>query len=388
MTEPVPFDFVDEAHKRANHNMKWSKYDPDVIPAWTAEHDFRQPASVIEAMRRTVDRRDVGYSLIVNEVAAAYQQWSTERYGWTPDPKLATPVVDVLQGVVAAVTALAAPGDGVVMAAPIYHVFRRICPTSGRRQVEWPMRRDDDGWHLDAERLEQILSNDPGVRVLLLSHPHNPTGRVSERSTLTRLVELAHEYDLHIVSDEIHGDLVYDEAEFVPLLSIPGADERVVTVTSPAKTFAMSGLRCALMQYDHEPLHTRASQAHPPLLLGRAARTGIDATIAAWTKGGDWTDELVATLTGLRDHLVARLAADAPAVGIHSPHATYLAWLDVSACGLGPQPSVYLLEHAKVGVNEGTDFGSGGEGHVRLNFGTSPQLLDEILDRLVPHLQA
>ena len=160
-----------------------------------------------------------------------------------------------------------------------------------------------------------------------------------------------------------------------------------MTVTSPAKTFSISGLRCAVMAYADRELRRRVRQAHPPLLLGHAARTGIDATVAAWTHGAAWVDGLVAHLAQLRDHLAARLSAEAPGVVFHRPDSTFLAWLDVSACGLGETPATRLLYDAGVALSEGTEFGTNGDGHVRLNFGTPMTVLDEVLDRLTPCLR-
>ena len=386
----VAFDqSLDVAGKRGNRNAKWRKHSSDTLPAWVAEHDYRPPPVVVDAMQRTLDRGDFGYHDLDADVGAAFASWASDRYGWSPDPDFVHPCVDVLQGVTAAVAALAEPGAGVILTPPIYHIFLQICPTSHRRQLEWLMRHDRErGWYLDPDDLEALVRREPDARVLLWCHPHNPTGRVADEAVLARIVELAHAHDFYVVSDEIHADLVYRDsaAPFTPMLAVPGAAERVVTVTSPAKTFAMSGLRCAVMAYGDRDLRRKVRQAHPPLLLGHPARTGIDATIAAWTHGAAWADGLVAHLCDLRDHLAARLAAEAPAVRFHRPESTFLAWLDVSACGLGDAPAGRLVEHAGVALSEGAEFGTNGDGHVRLNFGTSRAVLDEILDRLLPCL--
>ena len=382
---------IDVGNKRGNRNAKWSKHGAEALPAWVAEHDFRPPPAVLGAMQTTIDRGDFGYHDLDPDVGEAFAGWTKDRYGWSPDPDLVHTCVDVLQGVTAAVTALAEPGAGVILTPPIYHIFLQICPTARRRQLEWLMRCDPEtGWYLDPDDLEALVRREPDARVLLWCHPHNPTGWVADAEVLARIVELAHAYDFYVVSDEIHADLVYPDssAPFTPMLAIPGAAERVVTVTSPAKTFALSGLRCAVMAYADRELRRRVRHAHPPLLLGHAARTGIDATIAAWRHGAMWTDGLVTHLGGLRDHLADRLAAEAPAVRFHRPDSTFLAWMDVSACGLGESPAARLLRHAGVALSEGAEFGTNGNGHVRLNFGTSQVVLDEILDRMLPGLRS
>ncbi|MXZ98772.1 MAG: aminotransferase class I/II-fold pyridoxal phosphate-dependent enzyme [Acidimicrobiaceae bacterium] len=381
----------DAGLKRGNRNAKWTKHGPEALPAWVAEHDFRPPPGVLDAMRATIDRGDFGYHDLEDDAGAAFARWAGERYGWSPDPEFVHTCVDVLQGVTAAITALAGPGEGVILTPPIYHIFLQICPTARRRQLEWLMRHDREaGWTLDPDDLEDLVRREPDARVLLWCHPHNPTGWVPGAEVLQQVVDLAHAYDFYVVSDEIHADLVYADsaAPFTPMLAIPGAAERVVTITSPAKTFALSGLRCAVMAYGDRNLRRSVRQAHPPLLLGHAARTGIDAAVAAWRHGAAWADGLVAHLAELRDHLTARLSAEAPEVVLHRPDSTFLAWLDVSACGLGKAPAARLLHDAGVALSEGTEFGTNGDGHVRLNFGTSMTVLDEVLDRLAPCLRA
>ncbi|MCY4175396.1 MAG: aminotransferase class I/II-fold pyridoxal phosphate-dependent enzyme [Acidimicrobiaceae bacterium] len=377
------------AVKRGNRNAKWNRHGHEALPGWIAEHDFRPPPAVTQAMESTVARGDFGYHDLEQDVGRAFAAWSAERHGWGPDPSMVHTCVDVLQGVTAAVTALSEPGAGVILTPPIYHIFLQICPTAQRRQLEWRMRHDrQDGWTLDPDDLETLLRREPDAQVLLWCHPHNPTGRVAGREVLERVVELAHAYDICVVSDEIHADLLHRDSssEFVPMLSIPGAAERVVTVTSPAKTFAISGLRCAVTAYADESLRRRVRRAHPPLLLGHAARTGMDAAIAAWTGCAGWVDGLVRYLTQRRDQLASRLAAEAPAAGLHPPDSTFLAWLDLGACGLGDAPAQRLHREAGVTLSEGSDFGPGGAGHARLNFGTSAALLDEIIDRLVARI--
>ena len=377
---------VDLALKRSGKNSKWTRYGAGVLAAWVAEHDFRAPQAVVSAMRRTIDDGDFGYHEVDGKVADAFVRWARVRYGWSPEPELVHTSVDALAGVTAAVTALCEPGEAVILTPPIYHVFLRICPTAHRRQLDWPMSYDPErGWHLDPDRLEELLHRERSCRVLLWCNPHNPTGWVPDRIVLERVVQLAHDYDFYIVSDEIHGDLVYADAAapFTPMLTVAGAAERVVTVTSPAKTFALSGLRCAVTVFGDDKLRSLVRGAHPPLLLGHAARTGIDASIAAWVHGDNWADGLLAHLADMRDHLCARLNAEASEARLHRPESTFLAWIDLTAYGLEPSPAGHLLKRGDLAVSDGTDFGAGGQGHVRLNFGTSKPVLDDITDRLV-----
>ena len=194
---------------------------------------------------------------------------------------------------------------------------------------------------------------------------------------------MTHRHDVILVSDEIHFDLVYPGGSHYPTLALPDAAEHTVALYSAGKAFAISGLRAAIAVFASRDLHRRFNKAMPPHLLGGVGRAGVEAAITAWRHGAGWLDELVALFDRHRRMVVDVLAAEVPAVGCHLPASTFLAWLDLSALELGPDPAARLVETAQVRTSEGHEFGTGGVGHVRLNFGTSTIVLQEILDRLV-----
>ena len=210
-------------------------------------------------------------------------------------------------------------------------------------------------------------------------------GKVLQLLEVVDADELALGHDTTIVSDEIHYDLVHPGAEHVPTLIIPGASTCTIAVTSGIKTFAIGGVRCAVAVFGDERLRDRFDTV-PEHLLTVPNRLGCEASIAAWDTGDAWVDELKAVLDANRHHLLERLGAELPDVGIHLPDATFLAWLDLSAFEPGDRPSTWLRAQAGVACESGPKYGSGGEGHVRLNFGTTPEVLDEIIDRLVAGL--
>ncbi len=379
---------VDPVARRTAGALKWTRYDADVLPAWIAETDFSPPMEVLEAIRSVADTELVGYTGPENRLIRACVNWMRKRHDWIIDPDLVIPLTDVMQGVEAAVTAFSRSGDAVVVTTPVYHPFFEVSPSAGRRQIEWRLRRDDHGWHFDVDDLERVLQSNTDASVLLLSHPHNPTGRVMDAATMADVVATAAAHDVMIVSDEIHGDLTYPGPEFRSMLSVEGAADRVVVSTSAAKTFAISGLRASVLVFGSHDVMGHLKSAHPRMLLGHPGRPGADATTAAWEHGSPWADGLLEHLGAMRTKLIDRLARQAPAVRFHPPEATFLAWLDLEACGLGESPAEHLVDVARVAVQEGSVFGTGSRHHVRLNFGTSEALLDEILDRLIPHLQS
>ena len=380
-------DHVDESARRAGGNLKWGIDPPGVLPAWIAEHDLGPPPAVRDALRRLAELPDVGYSRRANDLGAAFADWCGARHGWRPDPGLVVPTADVLQGIWATVAAFSEPGEGVITTPPVYPYFHDVAPSLRRRSLECALRCDAGGWRLDLDDLAGLLAREPAARILLLCSPHNPTGHLYGDDDLRAMVELAHRHDLILISDEIHFDLVYPGGSHLPTLALPGAAERTVALYSAGKAFAVSGLRAAVAVFGTPDLRARFEQAMPERLLGGVGRAGVEAAITAWRHGAGWLDELVALFDRHRRFVAETLAAELPEVACHLPASTFLAWLDLSALGLGPDPAAVLLERARVRTSEGHDFGTGGEGHVRLNFGTSTSLLEEILDRLVRALR-
>jgi cysteine-S-conjugate beta-lyase len=250
----------------------------------------------------------------------------------------------------------------------------------GRTLVDCPLDADA-GWRLDADRLAAAI--DERTRVILLCSPHNPTGRVFNEAELAAVAEVAARHDLLVISDEIWADLTHPGAAFSPFASIgEAAASRTVTVGAASKAFSIAGLRCAVAHIGDARV-AEGLAALPDHLLGAVGSPGAEATLAAWTQGEPWLEETRHHLTSQRDHLAGRLAAELPEVGFALPEATYLAWLDLRALGLGDDPARWLLEHARVALSSGPDFGPHGAGFARLNFATTRGILDEIVDRTV-----
>jgi len=241
---------------------------------------------------------------------------------------------------------------------------------------------DENGWGYDIDDLQTLLEADSEISLILLCSPHNPTGRLFQHHELVRIVDLAHEHDLLIVSDEIHSDIVYPGSTHVPTLTIPGADSCTVTVTSGVKTFALGGLRCAVAVAGNDRLLGQL-QGIPTHLLGGANRMGCEATITAWETGGTWVDSLLELLDKHRHHLVFRLQSELPKIGVDLPRSTFVAWLDLGSFSPGERTAQWLRKRTGVACGNGLEFGPNGRDHVRLTFGTTTTLLNEMIDRLV-----
>jgi len=366
---------------RARSGGKWKMYPSDVLPAFVADMDFKVAPSIQAAISRLTEKQDYGYGQMTDTVALfeAFSEWMSRRHGWRPDPLLTHAHTYVVQGVLATLVAFSDPGDGVIVQTPIYPPFLTFTAESGRRVVENPMVHDGSRFVVDVQGLEKVAEQ---ATMILLCNPHNPSGRVMTRDELESIARIAAKHHLTIVSDEIHSDLVYPGTKHIPMETIAAAAERTVTLTSATKGFNIPGLRTSIAHFGSAELKERYDKKFPAHLLGGPNRIGVAATIAAWCEGEEWLNSVMVYLERNRQR-VAEWAAEAN-LGHYLPESTYLAWFDCRRLDVPPGVTLqqHFLEHAKVALSEGSDFGEAGKGHVRLNFATSAEILEEILGRL------
>ncbi len=386
---------IEELHAhslRARVSSKWGTFAPDVIPSNPAEMDFGTAPAIQGAMQRMVDLQQYGYTPRSEgnpkqRLISSFARRMRCKFRWDADPSGVVVLNDLVQAVMATVVAFAEPDQGVVLQVPSYPAFLRVLDESGRRAVLNPMIDLAERFELNIDHFCNVTAS--GVKIILLCHPHNPTGRVFSVEELAPIAEIAVERDLVVVSDEIHADLMFDGTQHVPFAKMfPEAADRTVTLYSATKSYNIPGLRCAIMHFGSEDLQARFGARVPAALLGTPSIAGVLATLAAWEGGSTWSDALVRFLEANRDRLISRFAAELPKIRIHKPEATYLAWADLTAFGLKTVPFEHLLDHARVGGGDGRRFGPGFENCVRLNFATSPSILDEKIDRIVRGLRA
>ncbi|SDT38573.1 cystathione beta-lyase [Friedmanniella luteola] len=376
---PDPFDRLTLGALRARQSLKWRAHPPDVLPLWVAEMDALPAPAVRAALDLALDRGDTGYPW-GQGYAEAYADAAAAAWGWRPDPAATSLVADVMTGVVEVLALVTGPGDAVVLVPPVYPPFAGFVRHGGRRVVEAPLGADG---RLDLDALEQACAaaTAGGRRAaLLLASPHNPTGTVHTAAELADVTVLAERHRVRVVVDEIHAPLTYAGGTgFTPYLSVPGA-ERGFVVFSASKAWNLAGLKAALAVAG--PAAAGDLAGMPDVVGHGASQLGVLAHTAALRAGQAWLAEHLAALDRRRRLLAGLLADQLPDVAHVTPDATYLAWLDCRALDLPGEPADFFLEHARVALSPGADFGSGGAGHVRLNFATSTAVLTEAVGRM------
>ncbi len=371
-------DHLGLATLHARHSEKWTGHDPDVLVSTIAEMDLPLAPPVAAALHAAIDRHDLGYAPPAPaSLREAFAAWAQRRLGWTVDPGQVTTVPDVMTGLVELIRVMTVPGEAIAFATPAYPPFLTEFGEAGVQPLEVALRADGS---LDLDALDGILAG--GARVLVLSNPHNPTGRALPRTELEAIAELCAAHGAWVLADEIHAPLVLDGAAHTSWHEVSAAArERSVVLTSASKAFNLAGLKTAFAVT--ASVHARELVARLPAdLPARCGLLGHVAAEAAFREGDAWLDGVLRLLGENRALLGERLAAELPGVVWTPPQATYLAWLDCRALALGDDPAATFLERGRVALSPGLDYGFPGAGHVRLNFGTSPELVAEAVARM------
>jgi cystathionine beta-lyase len=342
----------------SRRSEKWTKYPPDVLPAWVAEMDFDLAPPVRAALIAAVDRGDLGYIGNVDGLLDAFAGFMQRRLGWTVGPTAL--VCDVMVGIQEVLRQVTEPEDGVVITPPCYPPY---FAELRRELVEVPLLED---FSLDFDALDRAF--EVGARALVLCNPHNPTGRVAPLEELQRLASLADAWGVHVIADEIHAPLSFGEFTTWAKVSENGS-----VLTSASKAFNLPALKLAFVV-------GAVAEELPEDLRDHAGLLGVLASEAAFRDGDAWLDETIATIRS--NHERVRNGLPAGVRVADPPQAGYLSWLDCREAGLGEDPAQAFLERGRVALYSGRRFGAPGAGFARLNVGTTPELVEEVLRRL------
>lgn len=365
---------LDDLRKRTS--AKWRRYDPDVLPLWVAELDVTLAPAISEALERAVRDGDLGYSG-TTAYTEAFVSFAAGAWGWDIAHDDVRAVSNVIAGYVEAIVEVTDAGSHVVVTSPVYPPFYSYLKQVDRQLLEAPL---DPDLRLDMAALEtafEAATSGDRRAAFLLCNPHNPGGVVHTRMELEAVAELASRYGVAVVSDEIHAPIVYDDATFVPYLSV---DPAGIALHAASKGWNLAGIPAAIAVFGPAATEARnsftAGAHHGPTHFGAIAQA------AAYRDGREWLADLIAGLDSNRRLVASLVAEHLPGARFHMPAGTYLAWIDCRALGLGDNPAAAFLKRGRVALNSGSTFGTGGAGHVRLNIGTSPAILDEAVRRM------
>ena len=381
-------DFDEVIDRRGTHSSKWDTMEelygvsPDNgLSMWVADMDFRAPEVIQRKLRSISSHGIYGYYGDQEEYKNSIKWWMKNRHDWKIDTSWIFTTHGLVNGTALCIDAFTERGDGVILFTPVYYQFSNIIEASERKIVECPLKLIDNHYQFDFNAYERKLSGDE--KMIILSSPHNPGGRVWTRKELQEVAKFAIKHDLILVSDEIHHDLVYPNKNHTVMpLAEPAVCDRLVMMTATTKTFNIAGAHTGNVIISNPSLKQKFSKRITALGISPNSFGLFMATTAYSSEGAKWLDELIKYIDGNRN-LFDRAIDTIPGLKSMPLEGTYLAWVDFSGTGMEEKEFIYRVQDkANIAVNHGSTFGAGGENFLRFNLATPRTLIVEATKRL------
>ena len=381
-------DFDEVIDRRGTHSSKWDTMEelygvsPDSgLSMWVADMDFRAPKIIQEKLHGINSHGIYGYYGDYKEYNNSIKWWMKNRHNWEIDTSWIFTTHGLVNGTGLCIDAFTKPGDGIILFTPVYYQFSNLVEAARRKVVECPLKLIDNHYHFDFVAYERNLSGDE--KMVILCSPHNPGGRVWTKNELQEVAKFAKKHNLVLVSDEIHHDLVYpNKSHTVMPIANPSVCDRLVMMTATTKTFNIAGAHSGNVIISNPNLRQKFSQRIKALGISPNSFGLFMATAAYSPEGAQWLDELLHYIDGNRvifDKEVNKI----PGLSSMPLEGTYLAWVDFSGTGMEEEEFIYRVqEKAKIAVNHGSTFGTGGEKFLRFNLATPRTLVVEATKRL------
>ena len=381
----MKYDFDKIIERRGTDSLKWeASEDPEMLPLWVADMDFCVAPAITEAIRKRAEHCIYGYSKVPQAYYDAIIGWFGKRHGWEIRPEWIGCCSGVIPSLAAIISHCTEPDEKVLIQTPVYDAFISIIQNCGREIVTSPLKYRNDTYIVDFEDLERKAS-DEKVTLMLLSNPHNPAGRVLSREELQRIGEICIRHGVLLVSDEIHCELTAPGVGYTPLGSVSEEiRQHCVSCISPTKSFNIAGLKIANVVVANSKLRRKVMAA---LVRNRVADVnpfGIVATIAAYTEGGEWIDQLNEYIASNYKYMKEFCRKQLPQFSLLPLEGTYLVWMDCSSLGI---PSEELAEKLKseahLWLNAGIHYGEEGDDFLRWNIACPRSVLERALHRFM-----
>lgn len=379
------YDFDRVIDRRNTLSCKWDQSEPDILPMWVADMDFKTAEPIINALRSRAEAGVFGYSIYMDDVYDAVTGWFMRRHNW----KVEKEWICFSPGIVPALHAFsrifAGKGDKIIMNSPVYYPFFGAAVKNGAEPVYNELIYKNGRYEIDFDDFERKAS-DPAVKMYYLCSPHNPGGRLWAKEELTRLGEICLRNNVLVIADEIHCDLVYPDKKHVPFGSLKEeiVDNSIIC-TAPTKTFNLAGLQISSVIIKNEELRKKYADYMDSSGFdkGEAGVFGLEGMRAAYLYGDEWLDQLIQYIQKNLEFLIKYISDNMPGVKVMIPDATYLVWLDFKSYGIESHELHKKLKYSgKVWLDQGYMFGDAGKGFERINIACPRIVLEEGLKRI------
>lgn len=382
----MKYDFDQVIDRSSNRS---SKYDErikkfgtaDVIPLWVADMDFKTAQPIIDALKERAEEGIWGYTSRPDTYFEAVCNWQKRRHGWDIDKSLVSWSLGVVPALSAIVNLFSQPGEKVMIQTPVYSEFYDVAEAWGREVVENQLVETDGVWGIDFEDFEQKAKESS---IFLLCSPHNPLGIVWTKEQLKRMAEICFAHDVLLVSDEIHSDLVFHGKKHMPTAMVSEEiGNRIISCISGTKTFNLAGLQASTTIFPNQEMKSRFDRFWMNMDIHRNNAFSSTAMEVAFNEGEEWLEQLLEYISGNFDFIKEYCGQHIPQIKPNIPDATYLVWLDCRELGLDNESlRSFMINQAKIGLNEGYTFGRSLKGFMRLNAACPRSVLEQALKQL------
>jgi cystathionine beta-lyase len=375
---------IDRSGTRAN-KLEYRKLlfkTEDVIPLWVADMDLAISEEIQNDLKKRLEHPVFGYTYQDSDFLEAIVNWQKKRNNWEISARSVTAISGVLPAIAMSIKAFTEVGDKIMIQTPVYPPFFDLVQKSERVLIKNPLIEKDGNYFIDFADMESSFAE--GVKMIIIANPHNPVGKVFTRDELVQLTDLCVKYNVMILSDEIHSDLIMGEKPHIPVASISKeASDLTITCMSPTKSFNIAGLSVAYTIIENRDLRKAYRYSVNSMHLNMVNTLGTEALISAYTKGEPWLEELVPYIKSNIEFVSKFLKNKIPQVSTSKNEGTYLVWLDFRKLKMtNSELKSFLIEKAKLGLNQGIDFGEEGSGFARLNAATSRVILEKAMNQL------
>lgn len=383
----MKYNFDKVIDRSKNYSTKYDELEAkfgrkDLCSMWVADMDFKSPKPVVDAIKARAEQGIYGYTSRPDSYHEAVTSWYKRRYDWNINKELISYSPGVVTSLSILMKEFTQPGDKIIVQTPVYYPFFDVVNDNGRQLVFNPLKKVNGDYVMDYEHLEEKI--DENVKFLILCNPHNPVGRVWTKEELIKLGDICIKNNITIISDEIHGELVYGERKYTPFASISEEFcKNSIICLSATKTFNLAGLQASFVVFPNEKTYEKFEKVLDILSIERNNCFSLVAVEAAFRHGEEWLEQLLKYLEGNTQFIIDYCKENIPSIKPNKPEGTYLVWLDCRDLGLDDESlNDFMVNKARIALDAGSWFGEEGKGYMRINIACPRAILEDGLTRI------